>query len=113
MTGVGAGNGVTRGKYSKVKRTAANGYVYWHDPSSEYANTHGTVYEHRYVMGMHIGRPLKTEESVHHLNGERSDNRLENLELWTRSQPAGQRVEDKIAWAKEILALYDGKVFKG
>ena len=36
----------------------------------------------------------------------RSDNRLSNLELWNTMQPAGQRVEDKVLFAKEILKLY-------
>jgi hypothetical protein len=58
-------------------------------------------------MGEHIGRPLTKEESVHHMNGDRTDNRIENLELWSKSQPPGQRVEDKIQWAREILALYE------
>lgn len=61
---------------------------------------------HRTVMAEYIGRPLLTNESVHHINGVRDDNRLENLELWSSSQPPGQRVEDKVAWAKEIVRLY-------
>lgn len=36
------------------------------------------------------------------------DNRVENLELWTRPQPSGIRARDAVAWAKEILARYDG-----
>lgn len=57
-------------------------------------------------MEQAIGRNLLETETVHHKNGQRDDNRLENLELWNCSQPPGQRVEDKIAWAKEILELY-------
>lgn len=62
--------------------------------------------EHRYVMQQALGRPLLDHETPHHLNGNRSDNYLSNLELWSSKQIKGQRVSDKLAFAIEILLLY-------
>lgn len=70
--------------------------------------THGEkrAAEHRLVMARELGRAMYADESVHHRNGDRLDNRPSNLELWSRWQPSGQRVDDKVAHALAVLARY-------
>lgn len=70
------------------------------------ANSRGYVLEHRAVMSTMLGRPLFPNENPHHINGNRQDNRPQNLELWVVSQPKGQRAADLLAYAREIVALY-------
>lgn len=90
----------------KGKPRIKDGYRRLYLPEHPNARKDGNVMEHTVVMAEVLGRPLWSGENVHHKNGERADNRPENLELWRIKQPPGQRVADIVRYANEITALY-------
>jgi hypothetical protein len=80
---------------SNYARGPSKGYI--HHTGYRYISTGkrgGYQAEHRAVMEHNLGRKLSKGETVHHKNGDRADNRLENLELWTSRHGRGQRVSD-------------------
>lgn len=92
--------------YGREPRPLSNGYWVIYMPEHPNAHKNGCVPYHRYVMAEHIGRPLRSDESVHHKNGKPGDNSIGNLELRRRHHGMGQVVEDLVADAIEILNLY-------
>lgn len=81
-----------------TRKVSRDGYVMVKTAENQGRLGRRWMAEHRMVMEDHLGRPLLARENVHHVNGDRADNRLENLELWFRPQAAGQRVEDLIQY---------------
>lgn len=85
-----------------------NGYVYTRCPEHPRAqNNNGYVLEHILVIEESINRYLIPGETVHHKNGIKTDNRIENLELWCKPQPSGIRARDAYEQALRIVELYE------
>lgn len=108
---LGGGPIRTRGRDSYLHPA---GYRYVRVASDELwlSNGQPRIAEHRLVMARSLGRPLKRGEVVHHRNGRRADNRIENLELWSTDHPTGQTVPDKLAHALATIAEYQPELLE-
>lgn len=93
-------NGPEHHQWKGGRHVSSNGYIVVNakmdDPIARAMTPKGynnSVFEHRLVMAHHLGRSLTSKESVHHINGDRQDNRLENLELRSGMHGRGIRLK--------------------
>ena len=86
--------------------TGKDGYKFVRALGHPNADANGRIAEHRLVMSRHLGRPLLPRETVHHRNGIKDDNRIENLELRSGNHGKGAAAQDKVRYAVEILSTY-------
>jgi hypothetical protein len=102
-----------RPQTSRTGLTNQSGYVLERRVGHPRAKKSGHyVWQHHLVMEDHIGRYLLDGENVHHLNGVRDDNRIENLELWTKPQPSGVRLGDALDWAEHLIRTHKPELLK-
>lgn len=98
---------------SRVRRVEGDGWTIQSKTGYVVRSRNGrTELQHRYFVEQHLGRALAPFENVHHINGVKDDNRLENLEVWVTKQPKGQREADVIEWAVAFLEHHGYDVVK-
>lgn len=99
---VACGN-IYKGQKAEHKTYIENGYV------TEFKNGYnkkGNVKQHRRIMEEHIGRRLEPDEVVHHINGIKTDNRIENLQLMTRTEHSSLHRKEEKANGKHLFGGY-------
>lgn len=87
-----------KNKLFKPEGTNASGYILIYMPDHPHAGVKGKVYEHRLVMEKFLGRYLNSDEIVHHKNGIKADNRIENLEVLSNKEHAAKHGYEKFEY---------------
>lgn len=101
----------TKKKMSEAKRIGGighkkirkDGYIAIYFPDHPNSNKDGYILEHKLVMECLIGRHLKNDEVVHHINQKRDDNRKENLQLMTFKEHASFHMKERHKNKKEVI----------
>jgi hypothetical protein len=75
--------GESSGNFKGYRRKTTKGYITLYRPNEPGTDRNGLIMEHRYLMAQHIGRAIRNDEAVHHINGIKNDNRIDNLQLMT------------------------------
>ncbi len=101
----------TNDRWGGGRNKTTQGYIHIYEPEhptsiGKLRHSGKYVLEHRLVMEKKIGRYLLPCETVHHKNGIKDNNCIENLELWTSEHPSGSRVDDLTEFAMEHLKRY-------
>lgn len=93
-------------KNRRKRYKTGSGYIKIYMPNHANSDRNGYVLEHIYVMSQNLQRPIKKGETIHHKNGIRDSNNMENLELWTHTHPYGQRVVDMYEFCLKYIEDY-------
>ena len=73
-----------------------NGYINFYRPENEMANKRGHVPEHRLIMSQKINRPLSSKEHVHHKDGNKLNNSINNLEIMSKHKHLSLHIKKRI-----------------
>lgn len=98
---------------SKQKQDKKLRYMYIYDPSHPMASKSGKLYVHRYIMARHLGRFLKDNEVIHHIDHDKTNNHISNLEILTQSSHAKTHADEhRTTFIKDYQCDQCGKIIQ-